>query len=39
MEEDIDFCELNDLIIGNTYFEHNDIHKFTRQGWRETKNP
>lgn len=28
----IDFCTLNNMIVTNTYYEHKDIHKYTRQG-------
>lgn len=27
----IDFCRLNGLIIANTFFDHKDIHKYTRK--------
>ncbi|XP_050514773.1 uncharacterized protein LOC126890015 isoform X1 [Diabrotica virgifera virgifera] len=33
----IEFCELNSLIVTNTHYEHKNIHKFTRQGPRETE--
>ena len=33
----IDFCQLNDMIVANTYYEHKSIHKFTRQGPMETE--
>lgn len=27
----IDFCIINDMVVGNTLFEHKEIHKFTRE--------
>ncbi|XP_044760257.1 uncharacterized protein LOC123317714 [Coccinella septempunctata] len=28
----IEYCRVNDLIVTNTFYEHKDIHKYTRQG-------
>ncbi|XP_050499989.1 craniofacial development protein 2-like isoform X3 [Diabrotica virgifera virgifera] len=33
----IEFCVLNNLIVTNTHYQHKDIHKFTRQGPRESE--
>ncbi|XP_044755085.1 craniofacial development protein 2-like [Coccinella septempunctata] len=27
----LEFCEIHGFIIGNTFFEHKDIHKYTRE--------
>ena len=27
----LNFCILNELIIANTFFQHNDIHQYTRE--------
>lgn len=31
----IEFCILNNMIVTNTFFEHRDIHRYTRQGKSE----
>ena len=28
-ERFLEFCPINDLVIGGTLFKHKDIHKFT----------
>ena len=28
----IDYCILNDLIVTNTFYEHKEIHMYSRQG-------
>lgn len=28
----IEYCRVNDLVVTNTFYEHKDIHKYTRQG-------
>ncbi|CAH0555067.1 unnamed protein product [Brassicogethes aeneus] len=34
----IDFCLMNNLIITNTFFQHKEIHKITREVTREVAN-
>lgn len=32
-----EFCLLNNLRVANTYYQHKDIHKYTRQGKNNTE--
>lgn len=33
----LEYCVLNDMVVANTFFEHRDIHKYTRRGKNETE--